>query len=120
MPNELATRVFAAVDASDAAAFAAFFADTDRLVFGNGEPMTGPGAITAGVAGFFTTIKGLRHEFVNEWGVGQDTVVELSVEYDRLDGQTVRIPVVSIWHVDSTGLIDDYRVYFDLAPVYAP
>ena len=30
------------------------------------------------------------------------------------------IPVVSIWHTRADGLIDDYRVFFDVAPVYAP
>ena len=54
-----------------------------------------------------------------EWHQGNDTIVELSVTYDRLDGQSVTIPVVSVWSTTDNGLIDDYRVYFDLAPVYA-
>lgn len=31
----------------------------------------------------------------------------------------VDVPVVSVWHTDASGLIDDYRVFFDLAPVFA-
>lgn len=119
MPSELVSQVFHAVDGADATAFSRFFSEHGRMVFANGEPMIGPDTIEAGVRGFFTTIKGLRHTLVNEWLVGQETIVELTVEYDRLDDKTVTIPVVSIWHVDPDGLIDDYRVYFDLAPVYA-
>jgi hypothetical protein len=41
------------------------------------------------------------------------------VTYDRLDGKTVTVPAVTMWHVTGDGLIDDYSVYLDLAPVYA-
>lgn len=119
MPSEFVTKVFAAVDATDATAFSRFFAAGGRMVFGNNEPMIGPEAIEAGVKSFFGTIKGLRHTVVNEWVVGSETICELSVSYDRLDGKTVTIPAVGIWHVDGQGKIDDYRVYFDLAPVFA-
>jgi ketosteroid isomerase-like protein len=119
MASEFTGRVFALVDAADAAGLSRVFTPRARLRFGNNEPITGPDAIEAGVKEFYSTIKGLRHTVVNEWVSGADTVVELSVDYDRLDGRTVTIPVVSIWRVDESGLIDDYRVFFDLAPVYA-
>jgi hypothetical protein len=119
MPTEFATKVLALVDATDAPGFSGLFAPQARMRFANNEPMTGPEEIEAGVKGFFTSIKGLSHTIVNEWNHGADTVVELAVDYFRLDGQTVTIPVVSIWHVDEAGLIDDYRVFFDIAPVFA-
>ena len=119
MASELTTKVFSTVDSGDTAAFGRFFAERGRMVFANGDPMYGPDEIRAGVAAFFGTIKALRHTIIAEWVVGHDTITELSVEYDRLDDKTVTIPVVSIWHVDDAGKIDDYRVFFDLAPVYA-
>jgi len=88
-------------------------------VFGNGEPMIGPAAVEAGVTGFFTTIKALRHRIVNEWHGESGSVAELEVTYDRLDGKQVAIPVTTILHRRNDGLIDDYRVMFDLAPVFA-
>jgi ketosteroid isomerase-like protein len=120
MPTELTERVFATVDARDAAEFSKFFTEEGRMVFANAEAMVGPTAIAEGVRHFFGTIKGLHHEVLNDWSTDTDTVVELKVTYDRLDGRSVSIPVVSIWHVNEDGLIDDYRVFFDLAPVYAP
>ncbi|MFI1705039.1 nuclear transport factor 2 family protein [Streptomyces griseoruber] len=119
MPGDFTSRVFALVDSSDAAGFSRLFAPQGRLRFANNEPMTGPDAIESGVKGFFTTIKGLEHAVLQEWTDGADTIVELSVTYHRLDGGTVTVPVVSIWRLGESGLIDDYRVYFDLAPVYA-
>lgn len=119
MPAEFTARVFSLVDSADAAGFSRLFSARGRLRFANGEPMTGPAAIEAGVGRFFGTLKGIRHTVVKEWVAGADCVTELTVAYDRLDGGTVTIPVVSIWHLDESGLIDDYRVYFDLAPVFA-
>jgi hypothetical protein len=111
--------VLALVDATDAAGFSGLFAPQGHMRFANNEAMTGPEAIEAGVKGFFTSVKGLSHPIVNEWNDGADTIVELAVDYFRLDGQNVTIPVVSIWHLDEAGLIDDYRVFFDIAPVFA-
>ncbi|WP_435283489.1 nuclear transport factor 2 family protein [Streptomyces koelreuteriae] len=119
MTSEFTCKVFALVDSADAAGFSRLFTPQGRLRFANNEPMTGPDAIEAGVKGFFSSIRGLHHTVVHEWINGADSIVELMVDYDRLDGSTVTLPVVSIWHVDESGLVDDYRVYFDLGPVFA-
>jgi ketosteroid isomerase-like protein len=111
--------VFAVVDAMDVATVAALFAEGARVVFGNGDPLVGIEEIRAGIAAFFDTIAGQHHEVVKEWSVGDDSVIELKVTYDRKDGRQVTIPVVTIFHTDGNGKIDDYRVYFDAAPVYA-
>jgi hypothetical protein len=120
MSHEFSDRVFAAVDAMKAEAFAEFFAESGRMVFGNAEPMVGRAAIAAGVGGFFSSIQGLRHELVNEWSVDASTIVESLVTYRRLDDKTVTVPGVSIWRRGDDGLIEDYRIYVDLAPLYAP
>ncbi len=111
--------VFATSDAMDAAAVASLFAEDGRVVLGNGAPLVGIDEIRAGTTAFFDTIAGLHHEIVKEWNVGDDTIVELKVTYDRKDGQQVTIPCVTIFHTDANDKIDDYRVYFDVAPIYA-
>ena len=118
--GDFTTRLFTTVDAGDTAGFSALFAERGRMTFGNGTPMVGRAAIAAGVDQFLTTINGLRHRVVNEWVTGSDTVVELEVTYERLDGTSTSIPVASIWHTGDGGLIDDYRIFFDPAPVFAP
>lgn len=55
----------------------------------------------------------------NAWVSGDDHIAELSVSHDPLDGAQVTIPVVSIWRAADDGLIEDYRVFFDLTPVFA-
>ncbi|MDT0183997.1 nuclear transport factor 2 family protein [Microbacterium sp. ARD31] len=117
--SDFTTDVWERVDSLEVPRFAELFAEDGTLVFGNGEAMVGPAQIQAGVEGFFTTIKALHHTVKNEWQSGDTTVIELDVAYDRLDGKTVSIPVVSIWDRGPDGLFTDYRVFFDLAPVYA-
>jgi uncharacterized protein (TIGR02246 family) len=111
--------VFATNDAMDAAAVASLFAEDGRVVLGNGAPLVGIHEIRTGTTAFFDTIAGLHHEIAKEWNVGDDTIVELKVTYDRQEGQQVTIPCVTIFHTDTDGKIDDYRVYFDVAPIYA-
>ena len=111
--------LFATVDSMDVATIASLFAADARVVFGNGQPMVGTDEIRAGITSFYDTIAGLRHRIVNEWNVGDDAIVEFKVSYDRKDGQQVTVPCVTIFHTDAAGKIDNYRVYFDVAPIYA-
>lgn len=92
---------------------------TRNVVFGNGQPLVGIDEIRTGATVFFDAIAGLHHAVVNEWNVGDDTIIELKVTYDRKDGQQVTTPCVTIFHTGAAGKIDDYRVYFDVAPIYA-
>ncbi|HEY2503071.1 MAG TPA: nuclear transport factor 2 family protein [Mycobacterium sp.] len=111
--------LFATVDSMDVAAIAARFATDSRVVFGNGQPLLGIDEIRAGITAFYDTIAGLHHGIVNEWNVGDDAIVEFKVSYERKDAQEVAIPCVTIFHTNAAGKIDNYRVYFDAAPIYA-
>ena len=111
--------VFATVDSMDVDTITPLFAADSRVVFGNGQPLVGIDEIRTGITAFFDTVAGLRHEIVNEWNLGDDAIVEFKVSYDRKDGQQVTIPCVTIFHTDAAGKIDAYRVYFDVAPIYA-
>lgn len=112
------TDLFADVDRMDAAAFASHLSEDCTLRFGNAEEIKGREAIESAIAQFFTTIKGLSHEIVKAWDLDDATILRLEVTYTRHDGQTVTVPVVTIYE-RGDDLIDDYRVYVDLVPVYA-
>jgi ketosteroid isomerase-like protein len=111
--------LFATVDSMDLAKIIPLFAADARVVFGNGQAMVGTDEIRSGITAFYDTIAGLHHGIVNEWNVGDDAIVEFEVSYNRKDGRQVTIPCVTIFHTDVSGKIDHYRVYFDVAPIYA-
>jgi ketosteroid isomerase-like protein len=89
----LTRNVFATLDAGDVAMLASLFAGDGRVVFGNSQPLVGIDEIRTGTKVFLATIAGLHHEIVNEWNVGDDTVAELKVTYQRKDGQQVTYPM---------------------------
>ena len=113
-----ATELLADVDRMDAKAFASYLSADCLLRFGNADEVHGREAIEAAIAGFFTTIKGLSHEIVGEWEHDQTTVIQFETTYIRLDDRQVTVPAVTIYRRGEE-LIDDYRIYVDLAPVYA-
>lgn len=117
--REWAEAVFAAVDRQDADAFSGFFAPDGVFVFGNGAEVRGRDAIRTAVAGFFDAIAGLRHEIVDVWMCGSAVITRIAVTYTRLDGSCVTLPGANIWTLRDGG-IGDYRIYIDLAPLFAP
>ena len=115
-----ADELFPVIDTKDPQAFAAHLAEDATLRFGNAEPLVGRAAVVAALTQFFATFEWLRHELVNQWDVGAETVAETQVSYGRLDGSVVTVPAVSIWRNRDDGLIEDYRIFVDLAPLFTP
>jgi hypothetical protein len=93
-------------------------ADDGRFRFDNGAPVTGRAAVRNAVSDFFTTIRELRHELLTERANRDRRVLETAVTYTQLDGVDVTLPVVPVLRLRDH-LVTDYRVYVDLAPVYA-
>jgi ketosteroid isomerase-like protein len=112
------TDLLADTDRMDAEGFASYLAEDCVLRFGNADEVVGRDAIEVAIAGFFDTIKDLRHNVSHEWEVDDTTIIQFAVTYTRHDDREVTVPAVTIYRRGAE-LIDDYRVYVDLAPVYA-
>ncbi|GII92070.1 nuclear transport factor 2 family protein [Sinosporangium siamense] len=118
MTDDAARRVFQVVDTFDPDRFVLLLAENATLTFGNAKPVTGRQAIADSLRAFFSTIAGLRHRIVRSWEVDADVIAETEVTYRRLDGSHVNVVAVSIWQTGEDGLITDYRIFVDLAPIY--
>ena len=112
------TEIFADIDRMDAQAFASHLAEDSVLRFANADEVVGRDAIERAIAGFFSTIKGLSHHIVEQWDVDDTTILQFEATYTRMDDRRVTVPAVTIYRRGGD-LIDDYRIYVDLAPVYA-
>lgn len=112
------TQLFADIDTMDAKLFTSHLSEDGVLRFANAPAVRGREAIEEAIAGFFTTIKALRHELVELWDVDGATIVEVEVTYTRLDGGQVKLPAVVIVR-RSGDLIDDYRIFIEQGPLYA-
>jgi limonene-1,2-epoxide hydrolase len=98
--------------------FAGHLADDVVMRFGNADPVRGRDAVRDAWAGFCEGIDGVRHDVVEQWTAGPATIVEAQVTYTRKDASTVTLPVVTIYRGEGE-LIDDYRIFMDVAPLFA-
>lgn len=110
--------IFADIDAFDPDKFVAHLTDDVTFRFGNAEPVVGRVNVREAVAGFFTTIDGLRHHILNTWDAGDVSVAQIDVEYVRKDGKHVTVPNADIL-VFAGDLVSNWQIYIDLAPVFA-
>jgi hypothetical protein len=113
-------QLFADIDTMQPDAFARYLAEDVVMRFGNAEPIHGRDAARETWASFCTMVAAVRHEVRNRWEVGATTIAETDVTYTRPDGRAVTVPVVTIYEVGADDLISGYRVFLDLAPVFAP
>jgi hypothetical protein len=93
---------------------------SDNVVvrFGNNPPAHGKEQVATNISRFWSMIAGIKHTFVNQWEVDETGIVEAEIDYLRKDGATVKVPCTTILH-RSDDLVDEVRVYIDLAPVFA-
>ena len=110
--------LFADIDSMEPDRFAAHLAEDVRFRFGNAAPVHGTAAVRDVWAGFCQTVDGVHHDPVEQWEAGAATIAESDVTYTRKDGTTVTVPVVTIYRTGDA-LIQDYRVFIDLAPLFA-
>jgi ketosteroid isomerase-like protein len=111
-------RLLKAVDGMDPDEFAAMLTQDATFTFGNADPARGRQAIQDAVAGFFGSIRALHHEKIQEWEGADDVVTEGCVSYTRHDGSAITLPFVNVLRLDGE-LVRDYRIYVDIAPLYA-
>ncbi|HWZ17863.1 MAG TPA: nuclear transport factor 2 family protein, partial [Ktedonobacteraceae bacterium] len=98
--------------------FTALHTEDVRLRFGNAETVVGRDAVVGGIVGFWGSIKGLRHNFVQTWDEGDIEIVEALIDYTRHDGKVVPLPCTSILRKRGD-LVQDLRIYMDVSPVFA-
>lgn len=114
----LLDELFATVDSMDTPGFVARLTPGAEFRFGNAPAAIGRVQIGEAVDAFFATIAGLRHEVSKVITDGDSLACEGNVTYTRHDATQVRIPFADTFAFDGE-LIDSYRIYIDIAPLYA-
>jgi uncharacterized protein (TIGR02246 family) len=109
--------LFTALDTFDAKTFASFLTDDATFVFANAEPVHGRAAIQDCVAGFFASIKEIRHDLLDCW-ILPDTVISRGiVTYTRHSGSQLRVPFANVFNMRNEH-IQDYLIYVDNSQLY--
>lgn len=110
--------MFAAIDAKDTTAFLGYLTEDAVFRFGSAPPVEGHEAIGAAVGGFFGTIAGCTHTIDRMIEQGDTLVCEGRVTYRRLDGSDVSLPFTDVFEYAGER-IRHYKIYIDIAPLYA-
>ncbi len=116
--DALIKRYYETVDSMDLDAFKAMHSPNARVIFANFPAAEGPDQIAGAIGQFWSTIGGLKHNFVNRWDNPDETILEVAVDYTRKDGKHVTIPCVSIVKPEGDK-VGELRVFIDVAPIYA-
>lgn len=114
----LLDELFATIDSMDTPGFVARLTPGAEFRFGGAPPVYGSAQIGEAVGGFFSTIAGLRHELSKVIADGESVACEGNVTYTRHDGSKITIPFADVFVFDGD-LIDSYRIYIDIGPLYA-
>jgi ketosteroid isomerase-like protein len=123
MPDESASSsrvksLFAAIDRKDTRQFIAFLTPDAVFRFGSAAPVRGRDEITGAVDTFFSSIAGCRHVLHNTWQGADSFACEGEVTYRRHDDSEVTLPFVDTFDLRGD-LISGYRIYIDIAPLFA-
>jgi ketosteroid isomerase-like protein len=117
--RQMVLDLFRMIDSKNIDGLLAYMAPEATQRFAHQEPLRGHAEIRAGNAAFFNAIESATHEITGLWEWDGTVVVRINVTYVRLDGLTVTIPAVTIFR-ESDGLIVEYEVFVDTAPIFAP
>ena len=111
-------KLFVSIDAMDTEGFLGFIAPDAEFRFGSTPPVKGHDGIRAAVEGFFSSFAALSHNLQRVVADDNGVVCEGEVTYTRHDGSNITLPFCNVFDVDD-GLISLYRIYIDVAPLYA-
>jgi ketosteroid isomerase-like protein len=115
---DYASEVYEAVDSKDERRLARFLTENCTFVYANSELVVGRENIAESSKNFLALIAGIKHQLLDVWASGNVIVSRLEVTYTRKDGSTLTVPAVTIWRMRDTQ-IEDYRIYIDVAPLFA-
>jgi ketosteroid isomerase-like protein len=115
---EYASEVYEAVDSRDERRLAPFLSETCTFVYANSQPVIGRENIAEGSKQFMSLIAGIKHQLLDVWAFDDVIVSRLEVTYTRKDRSTLTVPAATIWRMRDRQ-IDDYRIYIDVAPLFA-
>jgi limonene-1,2-epoxide hydrolase len=111
-------KLFVSIDSMDTEGFLGFIGPDGEFRFASAPPVKGHAAIREAVDGFFSSITALSHELQRVVADGDAVVCEGEVTYTRHDGSRITLPFCNVFEIHG-GMISLYRIYIDIAPLYA-
>lgn len=112
------TEMFNVIDRMSAEGFVSYLADDVVFRFGNAPELAGKDNVLAGIKVFFSHIAGLNHFLLEKWSEGNTSILRFDTQYTKFDQSLVLIPCCAVIRFNQLRMIDDYRIYADITPLY--
>jgi hypothetical protein len=109
--------LFAAIDKFDTKVFASYLDDEARFKFANIPVITGKNNIFEFVAGFFQSIKAIRHKNLEIYELEGIRFVIGNVTYTRLDGSKLSVDFSNTFRLNGNK-IKDYLIFIDNSDLF--
>ena len=109
--------LFAAIDRFDTETFASYLDEDARFKFANIPVITGKNNIFEFVAGFFQSIKAIRHKNFEIYELEGIRFVLANVTYTRLDGTTLSVDFSNTFKLKGNK-IKDYLIFIDNSELF--
>lgn len=109
---------FAEVDRMDPDGLLRWYAEDAAFRFASQPRATGKPAIRQVLAGFYGSIRAMRHHRTGVWvdTAAQSGVWEAEVAFTMADGREMAVPAVSVLRLRD-GLVHDFRFVMDASPL---
>jgi ketosteroid isomerase-like protein len=113
--------VFAADAARDLDGFMALLAPDITLRLGSQPELHGQAAVRAAIGGLFGMLAGgIQHRLIAVWGGGDVLAYQAEAAFSLQGGRSVTLPYVNVLRTASDGLVAEYRIHIDPAPLFQP
>jgi len=115
--KDLVSEAYQSIDNADAARFASFITPDGIFRFANIPAVKGNKAIEEFVAGFFQSLKGIKHSNLESWRAEDTIFINGNVKYTRHNNTSLEVPFSCTWKMKD-GLIDEYLIFIDNSELY--
>lgn len=116
--SERIVHMFEAIDAQDTERFLKYLSPDAEFRFGSADAVIGTDRIGEAVDGFFSSITNCSHRLEKSLYEDDTIVCEGEVTYRRHNQSKITLPFVNVFEM-SGELISRYKIYIDIAPLYA-
>lgn len=108
---------YAAIDKFDTKAFASYLDENARFKFANIPVIKGKNNVFEFVAGFFQSIRAIRHKNLEIYELEGIRFVMGNVTYTRLDGSTLSVDFSNTFRLNGNKIID-YLIFIDNSELF--
>ncbi len=109
--------LFQAIDNFDSETFASYLTDDAIFRFGNMPPVVNKDQIKPFLAGFFQSIKGIKHDQIEIWEVGEVKLMNGRVTYTRHNDTQLQVYFSNTFKTQN-GKIREYYIFVDTSKLY--